>query len=313
MAARVSDLEDAFADPTVRAVFASRGGWSAHELLGKVDGRHLAGHPKIVCGYSNIAALHAALGAPGGLVTYYGPSFSSLGRPHGHAYSLRQFARCIMAEGAFALPPKRRVAGPGPADTASSPNRGPWTVHPGEAEGTIVGGCLTDLNLLQGRPYMPALEGAIVFLEDDVATSPPVRAHDAHPPAGLWRCPRRRVRTPSGQYRRDTCGASRHRGWHARPAGSRGDCRSGLRPYGAAIHHPARRSRARPGRGRPALAHRHPRALTGRFHCANIVCRISRMPLRPVERSGGRCRPDLPMEAQRRRPNRHRATPCRRR
>lgn len=44
-------------------------------------------------------------------------------------------------------------------------------MRPGAAGGTIVGGCLSDLNLLQGTPHMPPLEDAVVFLEDDQATS----------------------------------------------------------------------------------------------------------------------------------------------
>jgi muramoyltetrapeptide carboxypeptidase len=42
----------------------------------------------------------------------------------------------------------------------------------GEAEGTIVGGNLCTFNLLQGTPFMPGLEGAIVFVEDDGQVKP---------------------------------------------------------------------------------------------------------------------------------------------
>jgi muramoyltetrapeptide carboxypeptidase len=68
-------------------------------------------------------------------------------------------------------------------------------VHPGEADGTIVGGYLTDLSLLQGAPYTPAFEGAIVFLEDDVATSPPV----------LGRAPTRLTLQPGWRWRAPSC------------------------------------------------------------------------------------------------------------
>ncbi len=42
----------------------------------------------------------------------------------------------------------------------------------GEADGTIVGGNLCTLNLLQGTPFMPPLEGSMVFAEDDEQVRP---------------------------------------------------------------------------------------------------------------------------------------------
>ena len=47
------------------------------------------------------------------------------------------------------------------------PNEGMKVIQSGEAEGKIVGGNLCTLNLLQGTEYMPDLENAILFLEDD--------------------------------------------------------------------------------------------------------------------------------------------------
>lgn len=46
-------------------------------------------------------------------------------------------------------------------------NRGMTVINKGEAEGTIIGGNLCTLNLLQGTEYMPELENCILFLEDD--------------------------------------------------------------------------------------------------------------------------------------------------
>ena len=46
-------------------------------------------------------------------------------------------------------------------------NEGMKIINKGEAEGTIVGGNLCTLNLLQGTEYMPELEETILFIEDD--------------------------------------------------------------------------------------------------------------------------------------------------
>jgi muramoyltetrapeptide carboxypeptidase len=45
------------------------------------------------------------------------------------------------------------------------PNPGYQVLNPGEARGTIIGGSLRALHLLQGTPYMPSLENSILFLE----------------------------------------------------------------------------------------------------------------------------------------------------
>lgn len=146
-----------------------------------VDWQRLAEHPKIFCGFSNITALHGAFRAHTDLVTYYGPSFASLGGPGPHAYTLDYLKRCLMDDAPFTVRPSRVAADEaqgGESDRFVAPTAkgggGPWTIRPGAAGGTIVGGCLSDLNLLQGTPHMPPLEDAVVFLEDDQATSPAV-------------------------------------------------------------------------------------------------------------------------------------------
>lgn len=41
------------------------------------------------------------------------------------------------------------------------------TIQEGVCEGTIIGGNLCTLNLLQGTPYMPDISDRVLFLEDD--------------------------------------------------------------------------------------------------------------------------------------------------
>jgi len=47
------------------------------------------------------------------------------------------------------------------------PNEGWWAIRPGQADGRLIGGSLCTLNLLQGTPFMPSLDGALLMLEDD--------------------------------------------------------------------------------------------------------------------------------------------------
>jgi muramoyltetrapeptide carboxypeptidase LdcA involved in peptidoglycan recycling len=52
------------------------------------------------------------------------------------------------------------------------PNDGYLVLNEGIAEGTILGGNLCTLNLLQGTEYAPEIADAIVFLEDDAESHP---------------------------------------------------------------------------------------------------------------------------------------------
>jgi muramoyltetrapeptide carboxypeptidase len=45
-------------------------------------------------------------------------------------------------------------------------------LHEGDAEGTILGGNLCTFNLLQGTPFMPSLDGSVLFAEDDDQVKP---------------------------------------------------------------------------------------------------------------------------------------------
>jgi muramoyltetrapeptide carboxypeptidase LdcA involved in peptidoglycan recycling len=45
-------------------------------------------------------------------------------------------------------------------------------LQPGQADGRLLGGNLCTFNLLQGTPYMPALAGSILLIEDDFESAP---------------------------------------------------------------------------------------------------------------------------------------------
>lgn len=58
---RLYDLQVAFDDPLCRAIFCSRGGYGAIQLVDKLDMRGFREHPKWLIGYSDITLLHALL------------------------------------------------------------------------------------------------------------------------------------------------------------------------------------------------------------------------------------------------------------
>ena len=89
-AVRAKDMNDFFADDSVKAILCLRGGYGSARLLGLLDYDTIAKHPKLFIGYSDITALHTVLGERCQLVTVHGPMLTSL--------TLRQPIRSISSK-----------------------------------------------------------------------------------------------------------------------------------------------------------------------------------------------------------------------
>ncbi len=168
---RVEDLHAAFDDPSVAAMITIRGGFSSNQLLAHLDWDLIRKHPKILCGFSDITALSNAIWAKTGLVSYSGPNFYHFGFGEQMSYTYESFRRCLLEDGPYAIEPSSAWT-----DDRYSPERealtferndGPWLLQPGEAEGTLLGGNLCTLNLLQGTEFFPDIRESVLFLEDD--------------------------------------------------------------------------------------------------------------------------------------------------
>ncbi len=173
---RVADLHAAFADPDVAGVLTGIGGFNSNQLLPQLDWPLIAANPRVFCGYSDITALQAAMLARADLVTYSGPHWSSFGMERHFDYTLRAFTECLFADEPLVLRPAQTWTDDAwYADQDNrhpQPNDGWWVLAEGMASGRIVGGNLCTLNLLQGTPYMPSLEDAVIFWEDDYESAP---------------------------------------------------------------------------------------------------------------------------------------------
>ena len=71
---RAADLQWALAEPGIDMVHALGGGYGAARLYPLIDWDAL-GDPRIVCGFSDITALHLMLAKHGPWTTFYGPNF----------------------------------------------------------------------------------------------------------------------------------------------------------------------------------------------------------------------------------------------
>jgi muramoyltetrapeptide carboxypeptidase LdcA involved in peptidoglycan recycling len=175
IASRVDDTHAAFRDPAIKMVITTIGGFNSNQLLPYLDYDLIRKNPKIFCGYSDITALGNAIYAKTGLVTYSGPSYSSFGEKQNFEYTMDYFKRCLFSDEPFVVEPTPLWSN----DTWYKdqerrnfmPNDGFWVLQEGEAEGTLIGGNLCTLNLLQGTEFMPALDGSVLFLEDDASSN----------------------------------------------------------------------------------------------------------------------------------------------
>ncbi len=167
---RAEDVNAAFADPTIRAIFSSIGGDDSIRLLPYLDAAVIAANPKILMGYSDSTTLLVAARRLG-LVTFHGPSimagFSQMGELPA-AY--RAHVHDLLFEPAQAYPyvPYGVYADGYPdwSDPATVGRIAPlqaddgWHVVQGSGlvGGELFGGCIEVLDWLRGSSAWPVAD-----------------------------------------------------------------------------------------------------------------------------------------------------------
>ena len=146
--ARLAQLHAAIADPDVHIIMALRGAYGMTRLLDRIDYQALADSGKIVVGFSDVTALHMALYAKTGALSYAGPmAAGDFGAETVTAFTLDDFWACLAGPG-------HTVAGSG----AGNPSV--------DVRGTVWGGNLAMFVSLLGTPYFPSVDGGILYFED---------------------------------------------------------------------------------------------------------------------------------------------------
>src|SRR5687767_590039 len=111
-AMRLHDLAQAMRDPHIDAIWCARGGYGSMRLLRDIEYDAFARAPKALLGYSDITALHAALGARCDVVTYHAPT----ARQPLTAFSRESLARAVTGRrDSCGVAPDARVIAPGAA------------------------------------------------------------------------------------------------------------------------------------------------------------------------------------------------------
>jgi muramoyltetrapeptide carboxypeptidase len=142
---RLFDVERAFADPSIKAVIAARGGYGTTRLLDRLDLSTLQASPKWLVGCSDLTALLIHAHCRLGLATLHGPMAASLRRTE--PSDVEELFELLSGAGSQA-----------PQELA------PLSL--GQARGPLLGGNLTVLAHLVGTVDPSFLRGAILFLED---------------------------------------------------------------------------------------------------------------------------------------------------
>jgi muramoyltetrapeptide carboxypeptidase LdcA involved in peptidoglycan recycling len=168
---RIGDLHEAFADSKVKGILTVLGGYNSNQLLDHIDYDLIANNPKILSGFSDITALSNAIYANARLVSYSGPHFSTFAMQKGLEYTLEYFKKALFTNEEISVISSKQWSSDGAwylnqENRSFYENPGIVVINSGTAAGKILGGNLGTFQLLRGTPYMPSLEGSVLFLEE---------------------------------------------------------------------------------------------------------------------------------------------------
>ncbi|XXQ68640.1 LD-carboxypeptidase [Neisseriaceae bacterium B1] len=154
-AERIADLQEVATGRVAapKVLMGVRGGYGAARLLPHIDWVNLGARMKekqtLLFGFSDVTAIQMALLAQGGMSSFAGPMlYSEFAKPEPSTYTMDSFSRTTTNAQSTVF-----VSG-----FQSS--------RPRQAAGILWGGNLSVVASLVGTPYMPNIQGGLLFLED---------------------------------------------------------------------------------------------------------------------------------------------------
>lgn len=151
---RIADFQEVATGRTAtpKVLMGLRGGYGAVRILPHIDfaslGARMRERGTLFFGFSDLCAVQLALLAKGNMASFAGPMvYSEFGKPVPSTYTMESFIR-------------------GTTNAANTVNVYNVQRRSVSAEGTFWGGNLSVLASLAGSPYMPDIQGGILFLED---------------------------------------------------------------------------------------------------------------------------------------------------
>jgi muramoyltetrapeptide carboxypeptidase len=144
---RAEECMAMFLDPDVKAILCARGGYGSQRIIPYLNPDRIRGHPKPLVGCSDITVLLVYLVQQCLVTPFHGPNIAT-----------RQF---VEGEDEMAESLKQALTTSVPIGEVRC-----TVLRQGEAQGEIMGGCLSSLVTTVGTPYEPDLQGKILFVED---------------------------------------------------------------------------------------------------------------------------------------------------
>lgn len=185
--ARADDLMQAFADPSIKAIFNTIGGDDSIRLLPFIDLEIIKNNPKIFLGYSDTTISHLVC-YKAGLVSFYGPSIMAEFAENGgmFPYMINSLRQTLFSSGAIGeIKPSadgwtvERLDWANPSNQQIKRKLNPstgWKFLQGTGvhRGGLIGGCIEVFDWARGTEIFPEdWQDAILFLETSEEAPPP--------------------------------------------------------------------------------------------------------------------------------------------
>lgn len=146
-AERAADLMNFYQDPEIKAIFTTAGGCGSQRLLNLLDYEIIKQNPKPIFGLSDNTALQMGI-------------YTKAQIPSVTGFSLKYDFKLGHIDGLIDASLKAVING------EKQHIKSGETLIPGQAQGVLIGGCLSLIRSLSGTTYFPDLTDKILLIED---------------------------------------------------------------------------------------------------------------------------------------------------
>ena len=146
---KIEDMNTAFKDKNIKAIFCVKGGENSNSLFEYIDYELIKNNPKIICGFSDSTSILNMIYQKTNLVTFHGPTYKSISSWE-TLYGFEEIIKRFM-KGEKAL--KRE-------DEEFE------TIKEGSSEGILIGGNLNCISRMTCGKYSLDFHDKILFVED---------------------------------------------------------------------------------------------------------------------------------------------------
>ena len=153
---RVEDLHEAFSRKYIKGIFCVKGGYSASQLLDKIDYELIKNNPKVFVGYSDVTNLHIVFNQKCNLGTYHGPMVKSNMINDFNDYTKTSFFKAMEINVTKYEEPENM-----PLSILTKGNVSSEAIN-----GVLTGGNMAIIVTTLGTQYEIDTKGKILFLED---------------------------------------------------------------------------------------------------------------------------------------------------